>query len=371
MIFYLLTFVVCGGYVLLMVCYLYGWSLTPAVVSSAINHQPSTMVSIILPARNEEKSILNILLCLQRQNYPKDKFEIIIVDDHSEDGTVSLVKSEMTSNVKLISLKNGGGKKHAIEEGISQAQGTLIVTTDADCEMGEKWLSVLVAFYETNRPKMIAGPVLLKDENNFLQRVQYQEMTVLTACTCASMYHDSPLFCSGANLAYEKEAFLSVNGFQGVDGTATGDDVFLMLKFKEQFPGEIKYLRSKDAAVYTRAEPDTSSVLEQRKRWASKTFSYGTSRVTWVAVLVFTANFLVLMSGILSVINVKFVLALVTSFFAKFLVDFMLLHAASSFFGKRSRPLSFLIASLLYPLYVTGIGSIAPFTNYSWKGRVS
>ena len=355
-----------------MCSYVIGWNKTKAWLnSSTMNHQLSTIVSIILPVRNEEKNILSIFQCLSKQNYPKNNYEIIVVDDFSSDNTSELIMKENISNLKLIRLSQGQGKKKAIEEGIKNANGTLIVTTDADCSMNENWLSTIVTFYEEQKPKMIVAPVLLKNANGFQQIMQSQEMTVLTASACASAFYNSPILCSGANLAYEKEAFLSVNGFEGVDKTASGDDVFLMQKIHKRFSQGIKYLKSKDAIVFTHPEKNTSSALNQRKRWVSKSFSYGFSSITTIAILVFLTNVLILISGILSVINIKFVLVFLITFSEKLIVDFMLLYFSSVFFGKRMHPVLFFFSSLIYLLYVSAIGLMSPFTSYNWKGRQS
>jgi len=357
-----------------MILYLIGWKKTPVwqTKPQAANFELSTKVSIIIPARNEEENILNCLSSLYKQTYLLDNYEIIVVNDHSADRTAEFVEKLDIPNLKLVSLSQSqSGKKKAIAEGVFQASGKLIITTDADCEMGEKWLSAIVSFYEKHKSKMIIAPVLLKDEKTFQDTFQSQEMIALTACAGASLYYNLPVLCSGANLVYEKETFISINGFEGIEKTATGDDVFLMLKVHEKFPKQIHYLKSKEAAVFTHPEKKTITALNQRKRWASKTFFYGFSHVSLIAVLIFATNFLILLSGILSVINLKFALALATSFSAKCIVDFMLLHSASSFFGKRINPVSFFFASILYPVYVSVIGLIAPFTTYSWKGRQS
>lgn len=383
-VFYLLTFLVCGAYVLLMISYFIGWNKTNewAVKPPTPNSQLPTKVSVIIPVRNEEQNILKLLDCLYKQSYPLSNFEIIVVDDHSTDRTAEFIYALDIPNLKLVQLnENQQGKKSAISEGIKTAAGNLIITTDADCEMGENWLSVIVSFYEEKKPKMIVAPVLLSQEHGvrsmekssqlptFFQIIQSQEMTVLTASACASLHYNLPILCSGANLCYEKDAFMSVNGFEGVDKTATGDDVFLMRKIHKKFPCEINYLKSKDAVVFTPPEKSSSDALSQRKRWASKSFSYGFSYITLIAVFVFITNFLILISGILSVINIKFALALVATLPLKCIVDFMLLQSASCFFGKRIHPFIFILASMVYPVYVSLIGFISPFTNYSWKGR--
>jgi cellulose synthase/poly-beta-1,6-N-acetylglucosamine synthase-like glycosyltransferase len=275
-------------------------------------------------------------------------------------------------NVRCVSLsEDQQGKKAAITEGIKNANGKLIITSDADCTMNEDWLSSIVSFYKEHSPKMIVAPVILKNESGFQQIMQSQEMTVLTASACGSIFWNRPILCSGANLAYEKEVFFSVNGFEGVDKTSTGDDVFLMMKVHKKFPGQIRYIRSNEGTVFTDPARLSADAIRQRKRWVSKSFSYGASHISWIAALVFLTNFLILISGILSVINLKFVLALIISFSAKCLVDFMLLYIASSFFEKRVNPIVFALASFVYPVYVSLIGLISPFTNYSWKGRRS
>lgn len=371
---YLLTGIVCAAYVLFIAGYVWGWTRTGSrgFEQRTQGREPATSVSIILPARNEEHKILHCLEAIGRQTYPSDKFEIIVVDDHSTDRTAAIASSAKYPNLRVLSLPSEQArKKDAITEGIRNAKGELIITTDADCEMGPGWLDALVSYYEIAKPAMIVAPVLLKGERNFLQRVQGQEMTVLTACACASLYYHRPLLCSGANLAYEKRAFLEVDGFSGVDKTATGDDVFLMLKIFKRHPKRIAYLRSAGAVVYTEAELSVSGALRQRKRWASKTFSYGFSHITGVAVLIFFTNFLIVFSGIMSAINLKFVFVPIVCFSAKFLVDLMLLYSASLFFNKKVNLTDFTLASLLYPAYVIFTGLISPVTNYSWKGRKS
>ena len=380
-VFYLLTYLVCFCYVLLMLAYLIGWIKTPARLlklptsnspKESLGTEFQTKVSVIIPARNEEKNILNCLSSLYRQTCPVNNFEIIVVDDHSSDRTAEFIYQLDIPNLKLIQLsENKKGKKQALAEGIKNAGGNLIITTDADCEAGEKWISSIVSFYEKEKPKMIVAPVLLANENSLSEIFQSQEMTVLTASAGASLYYNLPILCSGANLIYEKEAFISVNGFEGVERTATGDDIFLMLKMNKKFPKQIAYLKSTDAVVFTRPKKHSPDAWKQRKRWASKTFHYGFSPVMWVAVLVFLANFFILLSVILSIINVKFVPALITALPIKCMVDYMLYHSASSFFRKRNHPLIFVLASCIYPVYAGIIGLISPFTNYSWKGRTS
>lgn len=366
-LFYLLTATICAAYLQLLLSYLRAWNRTeagPFKPEEGHLKAGTTRVTVIIPARNEAHNIGNCLSAVFKQTYPRELFEVIVIDDHSKDGTGSRVSTVKYPNLRIIPLSDEKtGKKQALTEGIRNAKGDLIVTTDADCTMGENWLASIVSFYEENRPKMIVAPVLLQGESNLQESLQGQEMTVLTACACASIRLNHPLLCSGANLAYEKSAFLAVNGFEGVDKTATGDDVFLMLKIHAKFPKEIAYLKSNEAIVFTRPESTSSKAWKQRKRWASKTFLYGSGYLTGIAILIFLTNFLIFFSGIISVINIKFVLVPVVCFFAKFLVDLMLAYSASAYFGKKFNLFIFVTFSLAYPLYASLAGLTAPFTG--------
>ncbi|NJL75820.1 MAG: glycosyltransferase [Saprospiraceae bacterium] len=127
------------GYIVVMYQYIKGWKMLPTWEVPP-HYIPHTKVSIIIPARDEEKSILNCLSSIVQQNYPTLLWEVIVVDDHSTDQTVDLVSSLAHPNVKLLRLadfvqegETKAYKKKAIEVAIAASTGSLIVTTDADC----------------------------------------------------------------------------------------------------------------------------------------------------------------------------------------------------------------------------------------------
>ncbi|MEI9943927.1 MAG: glycosyltransferase [Chitinophagaceae bacterium] len=138
------------SYSLLIIYYWQSWKSIPNFIPG--NGRSSIKISVIIPARNEEENIGKLLNALNEQTYPKESFEIIVVDDHSEDGTTNIVST--FPRVKLISLKDdniNSYKKKAIETGIAAATGELIVTTDADCEPGKKMATNYCLFPATKR----------------------------------------------------------------------------------------------------------------------------------------------------------------------------------------------------------------------------
>src|SRR5687768_10577527 len=136
-LFIIISLFVC--YSILILYYWQSWISIPGFTPS--DQTLSIYISIIIPARNEEENIGELLKVLQQQTYPKNLFEIIVVNDHSTDNTTEVVKQ--FPGIKLVELKDetiNSYKKKAIETGIAAASGELIVTTDADCIPSPSWL---------------------------------------------------------------------------------------------------------------------------------------------------------------------------------------------------------------------------------------
>ncbi|RZL39816.1 MAG: glycosyltransferase, partial [Pedobacter sp.] len=239
---------------------------------------PKTKVSIIVAARDEELNISKTIDDLIAQNYPDNLTEIIIIDDHSTDKTAEIVLSYADKNVKLIKLNEDRAlnsyKKKAIQTAIGTCSGDLIITTDADCRMGENWLATIVELYEEKDYKMISSPVAYFQEKNLFERLQSLEFLYLIGLGASTIGNKSPSTCNGANLAYEKNTFYEVGGFQGIDDLASGDDELLLHKIAAKYPDKIGFLKNREAIVYTHAKENLSSFIQQRKRWASKSTRY-------------------------------------------------------------------------------------------------
>lgn len=337
-----------------------------------------THVSIIIAARNEEYTIaecLNFIIC---QDYPKNLFEIIVVDDHSSDATVKVVEAiqqqhPQQQQLHLIKLRDEEGiiafKKRAIATAIRQAKGSLIVTTDADCRMGNQWLSTLVSYYEEEYPKMIIAPVCFNKEASLFEKLQTLEFSGLMVVSGASVYYNMPLMCNGANLAYEKKAFEAVHGFEGIDTIASGDDVLLMLKINKSYPKGVKFLKAKEAIVQTNAAASLKAFVQQRKRWASKSLVSNNKWIYGVSVLVFATNFLLALTLLISVFSHKFAYLFFLLFAIKSLADVLILSLATSFFNRKSLLGLLLPVQLFYVFYVVIIGISGGKGKYKWKGR--
>ena len=328
-----------------------------------------TKISIIVAAKNESASVLNCLRSIAGQDYPENLFEVIVVDDHSSDNSYALVEEYKRSNasVKLICLEqNSAGKKAAITAGIKMAAGVLMVTSDADCVAGNKWLSCLAAFYEAHRPKMIVAPVVFKEGRTWLEKIQEIEFAGLMAVTGASVAMNNPLMCNGANLAYEKQAFIDLDGYNNANDMQTGDDVMLMMMMQKRYPGQINFLRAKEAEVYTSSNTRLSDLIQQRMRWSSKAFVLSSWWSRYVAVSVYVANLTLLMALCFNLFT-AYSLLLLTIWLVKSVADILLLGSAGRYFEKEVNPLWIILIQPLYAIYVVIAGFSAISKKYKWK----
>lgn len=336
-------------------------------------------IAVVIAARNEEKNIRTCLLSVLNQKFSNELFEVIVVDDHSNDATASLVEELMQkySNLKLIRLSGPDqqGKKNAIKKGIANSQSELIVTTDADCIVTENWLSSIASFYVQTKAKMIVGPVVIQNDNSFFEKMQSLELVALIASGAGSLHYNRPVMCNGANLVFERNVFNEVSGYDGIDGISTGDDVLLMYKIEKKHPGSIRFLKDKESLVSTSAQHSLKSFFHQRKRWASKPFEMLNFSTRYLSLLVFFTNLI----AILLICSLfccqknefyplfsKICLILLG---IKCFIDFLLLFLASSFFDKRRLLWYFLPEQFIYMFYVVVVGLMSFNRSYSWKGR--
>ena len=338
--------------------------------------QFSTHISVIIPARNEEENIRACLESVSNQTYAQHLFEVIVIDDFSKDRTGEIVNSFSGKNVSLLFLKDfakegelNSYKKKAIGIAISKANGELIVTTDADCIVPNKWLETIACFYEKHYPVFIAAPVAYHGENNFLKIFQSLDFMTLQGITGASVYKKFHRMCNGANLAYEKKVFLEVDGFAGIDNIASGDDMLLMHKIFNRYPEKVLFLNSVDAIVQTNPAGTLKEFLNQRIRWASKADRYTDKKITGVLLLVYLFNVWIFFIGLLSFFYHQIFFLFIGVVIAKTIVELFFLYPVAIFFNKKKLLWWFPLAQPFHILYTIIAGWLGKFGSYKWKER--
>ncbi len=363
-------FVVMSGiiYSSLIFWYYYGWIKTPVFKPGSFTFSPK--VSVIVAFRNEEKVLQNLLNDLINQSYSSELFEVILVDDHSTDGSYDLVKNLIEVNTSFKLIKNQGeGKKQAISEAIEICSGELFITTDADCRMGNDWLKTITSYYSENSPDMLIGPVLpARNESVFSKLVALEFFSLIgSAAGAAGIKH--PIMNNGANLAYPRTSFNSVS--QPFNSkTASGEDIFFMLKLKKNEQSKIRFLKSNKAAVSTHLPTGFEEFWQQRVRWVSKSKYYTDFDMIFSAVIVWLVGFLMLSTLIAGIFYPIFFIMYAFLFVIKSVPDYLLLSNVLSFFDRKDLIRYFIPLQVIYPLYVTLAGFFGLiFAKFSWKDR--
>ncbi|MFI5171858.1 MAG: glycosyltransferase [Chitinophagales bacterium] len=362
-------------YVLLILYFFSGWAKLSEYIPASLNL--TTKVSVIIPVRNEENNIVNILDDMHDQQYPDQLFEVIIIDDFSTDQTVETIRRYPMKNLRIILLKEiisgthatKANKKTGIEKAIEQATGELIVTTDADCRIGSNWLNTIVSYYEEKKPVMIAGMVNYYPDSTFLGKFQTLDFLSLVGIAAASIHNGFYNLCNGANLAYTKEAFIAVGGFENIDHIASGDDMMLMHKMAKKFPGKIGYLKNKDSIVFTQTEKDFISFWNQRVRWTSKSVHYEDKRITIILSFVYLTNLLIIVDLIIGLFYQPFLKLAMWQFLSKLVIDTIFAYSVTKFFRRENLLWLFLPMQMVHIIYVLLIAPAGVFGKYQWKGR--
>jgi len=366
-------------YTLLILFYTKGWKQiplqSPQTPDTTTGHTDT--FSVIIPARNEELMIIRLLASVKTQTYPASLFEIIVVDDHSDDHTAALVEQFAREHpeppfIKLIRLSGkafNSYKKKAIETGIAAAKNDWIVCTDADCIVPAGWLQSFAQTIRETDPVFIAAPVAFIEAHTLVNMFQDLDFLTLQGITGASVYRNIHTMCNGANLAYRRNVFEEVNGFSGIDTIASGDDMLLMHKIWKRYPHRIAYLKSKQAIVKTAAAPDWSAFFNQRIRWASKATSYDDKRIFAVLFLVYLFNCSFAVLFVAGFINSRYFAALFIFWILKTILEYPFIKSVAQFFNKRSRLKYFFLFQPLHIGYTILAGFLGSFGRYEWKGR--
>lgn len=345
------------------------WTELPEVNDDP-NFSPQKKYSVIIAARNEAEHIHQCLSSILSCNFSAAHLEVLLIDDHSEDETAVIAKRIADPRLKILSAK-GDGKKAALALGIAQSSGDWIITTDADCKFSEKTIPLLAQQAERGDFKFIAGTVLIHQANNWIERFQAMDVVGTMGVTAAGIQLKNAYLANGAHLAYPKAVFDEVNGFEGIDHYASGDDMMLLHKVAARYPEKIHFLKNNEAVVFTKAESNLSAFFRQRLRWASKGNAFKNSKTWWMMVIVFMNSFLACFSFLLALFGLKMIWPVMAyQWINKWTADSIVLQSVSSFYKKRLSGIGFLTGAIFHAWYISIIGLWSQIQKqYSWKGR--
>ena len=342
-------------------------------IEQARPEQSATQFTVIIPARNEAANIKACVDSILNQDYPAAAFEIIVIDDFSEDDTAFIVHalSQQYPQLRLLKLadhcKDGDTlayKKKAIEIAVAQAKGDWILTTDADCIVPSRWLLLYNAYIHQHQPCFVAAPVMFIKTAGILNQFQVLDFLALQGITAAAVGAGKHSMSNGANLGFEKAAFIAVGGYQGVDHIASGDDMFLMHKMKQTLHKPVGYLFHPDVIVLTAAMDTWKGFIMQRIRWASKARYYDDHSITMVLTLVYFFNLSFICLALMGSWSTLLIALAFKTFFELFFLD-----PVAKFFQLQPELKYFVFYQPIHIVYNIAAGLFGQLKTYSWKGR--
>lgn len=335
-------------------------------------------VSVIIPARNEAATVGRCLRGMIQQSYPPELLEVIVVDDHSTDGTLSVVEAYLPwfrCRVEVLRLEGpiaNAQKKRALAEGIARSRGDVILTTDADSEPEPTWVAAMIAALAHHQADLVSGPVRKRDRHHrFFEQAQALESAGMVALGAAALGLRQPTFANGANLAFRRLAYDAVGGYSGIDHVASGDDELLMHKIA-RWGGRLVFAKSRRAVVETDALRNLRAFRHQRVRWVSKTRAYRNPLMQASQVVAYLAFLSVLGLTVAALVWADPWLsrAAVAVWVIKVVAEASVLVPALAFL--RQLRLAWLIVPVqpFYLAYVLWVGLAGTLTrSYEWKGR--
>jgi len=332
-------------------------------------------VSLLIPFRNESENILKSLKSIESQTYPKDKFEVIYMNDSSTDDSLpKLMEAKKSFNIKVISLPDdflpNAHKKRAVRFGIENCNGEIIVTTDADCSHQKDWLETMLSYYDENTG-FISGPVEFEKGKTLFDKIQRIEFAGLILAGAGLIGINKPTICNGANSSYRKSSYKSVNGFDDNLHLSSGDDEILMQKIWRKGNDKIKFCMNREAVVSSSSNRTFSQFYQQRRRWASKGLFYINKFLILKLVLLFLFYFCLIVQLITGLMFAStFLITFLISFLIKIIIEYAILKKGVKLLFDKDLLKPFLITELLHIPYIVLFSIAGAFGKFKWKDRI-
>lgn len=323
-------------------------------------------VSVVIAARDEERNIVACLESALQQTYKPESFEVIVVNDHSTDGTEALCQqiAQRFPNFRHISAKESPtlrGKTNALDQGISQARGEIILITDADCTVPATWVESTARRY---KPSVgIVGGMTIQKAESWFEGMQSLDWVYLLGLAAATISLRIPLSTIGNNLSFRKSAYDGVGGYRKIPFSVTEDFVLFQAIVQT---GKWDYLCPIDPSVLVTSQACRTwrELFHQKHRWGKGGLGMKLSGLL-VGVIGFGLNVFLLLTLLSSSC-----LLFLPGFGIKIAIDYVFLRTIL----KRQLRLDLLRFFVPFELYFMTYVLLLPFVVFFggpvvWKGR--
>jgi cellulose synthase/poly-beta-1,6-N-acetylglucosamine synthase-like glycosyltransferase len=317
--------------------------------SKKINQPADTKISVIIAAKNEEENITNLINALDNQDYDKNLFEVIIVDDNSSDKTYELTCGQLTdkTNFKIIKAdsKPFPGKKGALTVGIEKAKNDFIMITDADCSPQKEWLKIYSGILAKSYDFVFGAAPFFK-ENSFINNLSCFENIRSSILTFTSEIIGIPYSAAARNFGFKTPSFEKIKGYSNTLETLSGDDD-LLLREAVKNKMKISLATDKGSFVYSKTKNNLRDYLKQKARHTQTSLHYLPIHKLLLAFW-HLLNLFFLVSPILIFVDSIFL----PLFLIKIITDVIVVFNLQKYFGYDFNPLRIFYLQIAYELFL-------------------
>ncbi len=330
--------------------------------------------SVIIAARNEKEAIAGCLRSVVNQTISQDRFEVIVINDRSTDGTSSIIENIALHHTNMTVLHVTGldegvsPKKNALSIGIQSAQNEILLFTDADCVVKPTWLETIDKHFD-QQTGVIQGistypkQYMKRSLFNGIQALDFHSQGIVSA---AGIGTGIPINSNGNNLAIRRKAFDDASGYALHENVMLGDDDLLVQNIWKQKKWNIKYMLDIKGRVETIPPANLIDMVNQRRRWGSVTIHYQVlQRILLSIIFLFYCTLFVLF--FVGIVNPFYFLFFGTMFFVKMFGELLLLVPGTNLFKQKYLRSYFVPATLLHlPLVLFSVFA-GCFIKVKWK----
>jgi cellulose synthase/poly-beta-1,6-N-acetylglucosamine synthase-like glycosyltransferase len=229
-------------------------------------------VSVIICARDEESCIADCIKSLLEMDYPKEKLEVVLVNDRSTDRTKEIMMSYVSHNPLLkyyeVTQTTGKlkGKANALMQALKQATGEVIFTTDADIEVNRHWVREILKYYKDNTGVAAGYSVIIP--KNFFYGLQSADWLYLLSVASGGDGIGVPISCVGNNMSYLHKAYNEIGGYEKIPFSIT-EDFMLLQKIHKEGGYKTRFPVNDKTKNITLPCLTITQLLRQKKRWAA------------------------------------------------------------------------------------------------------
>lgn len=332
-------------------------------------------LTVILCAKDEEEDIENCLNSIFAQNYPKEKYSVIAVNDRSEDNTACILKSyaKKYDQLKVLHIKtcptSVSPKKNAITQAMEYCKTEFVVATDADAIHKTNWLRTYGSMCNDKLGAATGISLFTKEKYNTAFEYTWQSMQTLenlshNVVIAGAMANGVAIAANGSNMLYRKTLFLNNKTLR--KDIVSGDDSDII--FEAQRQGyQVKFNVHPGSVVKLVPEGSISGVVNQRVRWASKTLK-STFPVILLGLTVFFFYLSTLILPFLAFIDVAVLPYWAGLIIIKAACDFFYMMVTLKKFQISYKFKHLFFMEIFHSFFIVWVGLYGTFGTFTWKG---